>query len=496
VNMNVNFQSTAWRDLSSAFLAVPVFSDDAARGPLFDSVDRCLSGRLTTVAEEEEFEGKPGQTLYLRCSGEKIRRVLLVGMGKAADLKPAACRALTALAVKEANTRRIDGVSCALPGEGDLSEWVRFATEGALLGGYRYVKFRTRDVKDNTCQGVSLIGTAAASGDYAQVIARSISLANGVNFARDLVNGPPNEVYPEYLATVAQDLAQKRGLEIKVLDYAALQEAGMNLICAVGCGSERKPVLIHWTYRPENATAKTPTIAVVGKGLTFDAGGYNIKPTGAIEDMKLDMAGSAAVFGLMHAITDLAPNVIVHGIVPSCENLVSANAYKPGDIIKSYSGTTVEITNTDAEGRLALADALHYATELKVDRIVDLATLTGACVVALGPDISGAFSDNEAFRTVVVDAAERAGEEMWALPMPEALAEQLKTPNADLKNCGNRWGGALTAALFLKEFVGDTTWVHLDIAGPSFREKGTHHIPKGGTGYGVLTLAELVTGEM
>jgi leucyl aminopeptidase len=264
----------------------------------------------------------------------------------------------------------------------------------------------------------------------------------------------------------------------------------------VGCGSAEEPRLIHLTYRPAGATDSTPSIALVGKGITFDAGGYNIKPTGHVEDMKMDMAGAAAVLGTMQALSQTRPDVIVHGIVPAAENLVSGTAYKPGDVIRSLNGKTVEIMNTDAEGRLVLADALCYAERLGVDRIVDLATLTGACMVALGPHTAAVFSTDDGFASRICAAADNAGEDVWHMPLNKKLRPMLKSPVADMKNIGQRWGGAITAALFLKEFVGDVTWAHLDIAGPAFAEKAEGHITRGGTGFGVATLVALLEGEL
>jgi leucyl aminopeptidase len=299
-----------------------------------------------------------------------------------------------------------------------------------------------------------------------------------------------------YLAKVAKQIADEGGLEYKVFDKAAIIAEGMNLLLGVGCGSIEEPRLIHLTYRPEGATDETPSIALVGKGVTFDAGGYNVKPTGSIEEMKMDMAGAAAVLGTMKALRATRPNVIVHGIVPAAENLVSGDAYKPGDVIRSLNGKTVEIMNTDAEGRLILADALCYAERLGVDRMVDLATLTGACMVALGPHTAAVFSSDDGFASRVCSAADSAGEDVWHMPLTKKLRPMLKSPIADMKNIGQRWGGAITAALFLSEFVGDVTWVHMDIAGPAFADKTEGHIRKGGTGFGVATLVELLEGEL
>jgi leucyl aminopeptidase len=399
---------------------------------------------------------------------------------------------MAAAAVSEANRRHLSAIAVCLPEGADTEAATAFAAQGSVLGGYRYADYLTQNVEEITCTNLCIVG---ASSDAGPLIERTVAAAKAVNFARDLVNGPPVKVTPTYMGECAQEIADENGLECTIFDKAALEEAGMNLLLAVSAGSEEEPRLIHLTYRPEGASEDTPEIALVGKGLTFDSGGYNLKPSGSIEDMKMDMAGGAAVLGAMKAITAYAPNVIVHGIVPSSENLVSGAAYKVGDIFHSLNGKSVQVMNTDAEGRLILADALCYTERLGVDRIVDLATLTGACMVALGPHTAGLFSDHDDFAKAIESAAERAGESFWRLPLQKKLKAMLKSPIADLKNVGQRWGGAITAGLFLQEFVGDTTWAHLDIAGPAYAEKASEHVPKGGTGFAVLTLLELVSGE-
>jgi len=490
--MNLNLQSTNLSDHSSPLLAVPVFAKKF--GGAFDLVNSAMNGLPGRIAEEEGFEGKPGSTLLVRNSEDAaLRRVLLVGLGEEKSYKASDYRAVSCAAVKEANSRRLNGASSMLPQGASSEETLRFGVEGAVLGGYRYDKWLSRDVKEQTCNSLNFI-TSDGSGLEANV-GRYTAISKGVNFARDLVNGPPSEVHPAYLADVATEIAKESGLELTIFEEDELVRRKMNLLMAVGTGSAIRPRLIHLTYRPEGADANTPSIALVGKGVTFDAGGYNIKPTGSMEDMKMDMSGSAAVLGLMKVVKDVAPKCIVHGIVPTVENLVSSTAYKPGDIYTGLNGKSVEIMNTDAEGRLILADALCYADSLDPDKIVDLATLTGACVVALGPHIAGIFSNDEKFSETIKQAADRAGEDMWPMPLAKKLKPMLKSPSADMKNIGQRWGGAITAALFLEEFVGDRTWAHLDIAGPAFADKAEGHVPVGGTGFGVLTLVQLLEGE-
>ena len=493
--MEFSVHAAPLAELDIPLLAVPVFDDDGARGSLFEAIDAAKATVIGRIVSEEGFKGESGKTLLVHTPGTGgAQRVLLVGAGKASEYGPSKVRALAGQAVAQANERKLDAVAYAVPAslEGPLA--ARFGTEGAILGAYRYDKYRTKDVEPPTCERVVL--AMAAASDLGAAITRAEAATRGVVLARDLVNGPAVEVTPARLAEVAEEIAAEDGLDVRILDKAEIARRGMNLLLAVAAGSDQEPCLIHLTYRPAGATAQTPSIALVGKGVTFDAGGYNLKTTGNIEDMKCDMAGAAAVLGAMRAVSALAPQMVVHGVVPAAENLVNGSAYKAGDIYRSMNGKTVEIMNTDAEGRLLLADALAYAVELRADRIVDLATLTGACVVALGPYTTGIWSNDEAFAGRIKVAADAVDEDMWIMPLTKRLKNMLKTPNADMKNVGERWGGAITAALFLEEFIGETIWAHLDIAGPAFADKPEGIISKGGTGVGVLTLLELVSEEV
>lgn len=479
--------------LETPLLGVPVFADDKKRGPAFEAADERTGGLLSRIAKEEGFKGDAGKRLLVHTPDGKAKRVLLLGAGKASGLTVQDQRGLASSLVKEANARKLKGAALVVVGDAAA---VGAATEGAILGAYRYDKWKTTDNEAPTCAKLVLIADDAKAKAAKVAIAEAEAVGLSVNLARDLVNGPPIEVTPEYLAQVATDIAREHGLELEIFDRAEIQRRGMNLLDAVGLGSDKEPRFIHLTYKPKDAKAKTPSIALVGKGITFDSGGYSLKPAASMEDMKMDMAGAAAVLAAMKAIATLGSPYVVHGIVPSAENLVNGVAYKVGDIVRSLNGKSVEVMNTDAEGRLVLADALCFAERMKVDRIVDLATLTGACVVALGPNTAGLFSNDEKFGARVRAAADAAGESVWPMPLEKKLESMLKTPNADMKNVGSRSGGAITAALFLKEFVGDTKWCHLDIAGPAYAEKADGYVPKGGTGFAVMTLIELVRGEI
>jgi leucyl aminopeptidase len=336
---------------------------------------------------------------------------------------------------------------------------------------------------------VSLYRAGRASASDRNSLAQGLAVADGVNLARDAVNEPPNVLTPEALAEVARGIARTGKLKITVMDEKALARAGMNLHVAVGQGSANPPRLIHLSYVPKRPKAK---IVLVGKGLTFDSGGLCIKPAPGMGDMKSDMGGAAAVLGALAAVAALKPNVEVHGIVGAAENMPDGNAYRPADVFTSLDGKTVEIINTDAEGRLVLADALAYARKLEPDVLIDAATLTGACVVALGKTCSAFFTADDRLAKRFESAAAEGGEQFWRLPLLEELREQLQSDIADLKHTGDRWGGAISAALFLREFVGEVPWIHCDIAGPPLGDRAKGIYPKGGTGHAVLSFVSFI----
>jgi leucyl aminopeptidase len=349
--------------------------------------------------------------------------------------------------------------------------------EGPLLGAYRF--HRHRSEKEEKALTLRLPGAD-------EVLERARKVAEGVYLARDLVNEPPNLLTPQALAERALEL-RALGVEVEVLDEEAIASLGMGAFLAVAQGSANLPRFIRLRYAPPGARAR---LDLVGKGLTFDSGGYSLKPTESMTTMKGDMAGAAAVLGAMKSAALLGLPVEIRGYIAACENMISGRAYRVGDVLKTLSGKTVEVMNTDAEGRLTLADALCYAEREGAQRILELSTLTGAAVVALGEEVAALFATEPAWGSLVQEAAYRAGEKVWPMPLEKAYREKLKSPVADLKNVGDRNGGAITAALFLSEFV-RVPLVHLDIAGPAFAKKGHALGPEGGTGFGVRTILEL-----
>jgi leucyl aminopeptidase len=314
--------------------------------------------------------------------------------------------------------------------------------------------------------------------------------------ARDLVNEPAGEMTPSQMAEVARHIAKEHGLEVKVLGPRECEKLGMGMFLAVARGSDEEPRLIHLSYRPRGKAPARKRIALIGKGVTFDSGGLSLKQSASMETMKTDMSGAAAVLSAIGVLAELGVPYEVHAVAACTENMPSGKAYKLGDVLRSMSGRTVEINNTDAEGRLTLGDAITYAIrEARPDELFDFATLTGACIVALGPHVAGVMGSDLSLIERWLAAARLAGEDMWHLPLPERLKEQLKSEIADMKNTGERPGGALTAGLFLREFVGDTPWVHVDLAGPANADKEFAHVGKGGTGFGVATIVEYLAGR-
>ncbi|MBI4700743.1 MAG: leucyl aminopeptidase [Deltaproteobacteria bacterium] len=368
----------------------------------------------------------------------------------------------------------------------------RAAAEGAVVGAYRFERVKTGErVSKYPLDRVALLTREKAGADVRQQAELGQKVGESVCLARDLINTPPNELYPAALAEVAAKTCKESGLACTVLDHAAIKRKGMHLLDAVGRGSAHPPCFVHMKYRPPDKR-KLKRLVFVGKGLTFDSGGLCTKPAQGMEEMKGDMGGAANVIALMAAVAALRPAAEIHGLLACAENMPGGNAYRPGDIFGSLDGKKVEIINTDAEGRLALADALAYGRELEPDLLLDNATLTGACVVALGPTVSGWFSNRPELGDSLRRAAEQAGEQIWQLPLVDDLRETLKSDWADIKHVGDRWGGSITAALFLQEFVGDVPWIHMDIAGPSLASKAYDIYPKGGTGHGVLTYLRLI----
>ena len=463
-------------------------------GPLGE-LAKALGPSMAKAVKREEFTGKKDQQLDLAVCGSDLKpgRVLLLGIGKPEAFAEADLRVFAAKGARFALGAKATSLAIELPPTHADAASVRAAAEGVVLGAYRFTKYLTGDRAPKVQLERATIATQGKVGkDLKDALALGQKVGEAVCIARDLVNEPPNELYPAELAQRAAQMSEQNGLTCTIFDKAELEKRGMKLILAVGQGSAHEPRMVHMAYKPAGKAAKKK-LCFVGKGLTFDSGGLCIKPAPGMEEMKGDMGGAANIVALMAAVAAAKPDVEVHGLIGSAENMPDGAAYRPGDIFGSYDGKTVEIINTDAEGRLVLADVLAYcAKDIKPDLIVDNATLTGACVVALGMTVSGFFATKDELAEKMKKAAKSAGEAMWHMPMVEDLREGLKSDWADIKHVADRWGGAITAALFLREFVGETPWVHIDIAGPSMANKAYNVFAKGGTGHGVLTYLKLI----
>jgi leucyl aminopeptidase len=490
--LEILVRTAAPHDLAADVLVVGVLQSGAKAGlhPSLKALDVALGGALTKLSSKEEFIGKRDQTLSLATLGRIAADKLVVfGMGERRSIGAPEMRTFAAKAARLANTERASSLALAVPAglEGEL----RAIGEGLELGAYRFTKYFTGDRKPKTALATVTIGAAARLRPNAKaVVALGQKIGAAVNVSRDLSNEPPNVLYPESFADAAEKLAKENGLRVLTFDVKEIRRRGMKLIDAVGRGSSREPRVVHIAWAPKGAKRK---LVFVGKGITFDSGGISIKPAAGMGEMKHDMSGAANVVALMAAVAALKPKVEVHAIAACAENMPDGDAYRPGDIWGSLDGKTVEIVNTDAEGRLVLADALAYARTLSPDVIVDNATLTGACVVALGNTCSGWYSGHEDTAREFTAALKQSGEQMWRMPLLEDLRDQIKSEVADVKQAGDRYGGSITAALFLREFAGQGRWIHCDIAGPASLDRPTAWMQsKGATGHGVLTFLAMI----
>lgn len=478
-----------------------VLTANANKQGLLRELDRQLEGQLSLQMQREDYKAKTGQNLCCTTWGRIAAPWLyLLGLGEEhQDGGPFWCRT-SADAVRAAMSYKPRSIAIAFNGRAsDLNTMLEGLALGVWLANYRFDTHKTGDNDTSGLESVTLLlpvrSSAAILASAQEAVAQSRILAESICVARDLVNEPSNVLTPTQLAHRAQTMADQYGLQCHVYGPAQLREWGMNLFLAVSAGSVEEPRLIHLIYRPETSRKKKTSrvIALVGKGVTFDSGGLSLKPQASMLDMHADMAGAAAVFGAMQAIAQLKPSCEVHGYLGATENMTGAAAYKLNDVFTSYNKKTVEIRNTDAEGRLVLADTMAYASTQGTTEMIDVATLTGACMVALGPWTAGLMTNHQPMADHLLRTSQQVGEELWQLPMVEELRSSLKSSTADLSNVGGKYGGAISAALFLREFVPESVhWCHLDIAGPSFVEKDLHHIKKGGTGFGVTTLVEYV----
>jgi leucyl aminopeptidase len=464
--------------------ALVLFRGDGANS-LPKTLDPGLRKAASAALRGKEFSGKKGETLLLHGEGGH-GRLLLVGLGDRKPTDPDALRAAAGAAARALEARGIAHGTFLVPDARDAAPLARAIAEGAGLAAYRFDACKSRREKQRFT-GLT-VAPEAGTARLAPAVEEGEAIVRAVSFARDLGNLPPNTKNAVYLAAEAKKLAGGK-LSVKIHDRRAILRMRMGAFAAIAQASANEPRLIEMRYK---GAPRGPLVALIGKGVTFDTGGISIKPAEKMEEMKFDMCGGAAVLGVMHLLSRRKPRVNVLALVPATDNMPGGDACRPGDIVKARNGKTIEIISTDAEGRMLLCDALSYAAESKPACMIDLATLTGACVVALGDAAAGLFTSDDALRKSIEEAARRSGERVWAMPLFQRYTDMMKSPYADLKNAGGRYAGACTAAAFLNEFTEKVPWAHLDIAGTAWTDKDQEWNRVGATGYGVRLLWEFL----
>jgi leucyl aminopeptidase len=494
-------------------LAIAIFKDEKAHEGFLQELDAATGGLIKSVIESEEMKGKEGETAYVVLGegreGLKARRLLLVGVGERDGYGPSQVSQFAGTAARQLRSRNVKTIGLVIRAtEGKDERAASAAVEGAIMGLFEPDKYRTVDKEERMVERLVVIAQGADEAAIKRGAERGRIVGESVNFTRDLANEPGAYMTPTIMAERAQQLANEFGLEVDVLDQERMEGLGMGSLLSVARGSEEPPALIILKYTPEgsgneigigvgDSTHKgagddSELLAFVGKGVTFDSGGISIKPGENMELMKYDMTGGATVMGVMRAIAQLKPSMPLLGVVPATENLPSGKATKPGDVVRAMSGKTIEVINTDAEGRLILADAIAYAKKLGATRIVDLATLTGAVSIALGDVNTAVLGTDQELIDEVIESGREVGEKIWQLPLDKEYTRQIKSDIADIKNVGGRKAGTITAAAFLKEFADGTSWAHLDIAGTAWGDDAKPFRAKGPTGICVRTLINYV----
>lgn len=489
--MEVNVKAGPIQAQESDLIVVNLFEGVEEPGGATKTVDEALGGRIRQVLQSGDFKGKKGELLLLYPEGSlPAKRVLVVGLGPQEKFNLEVVRQVSAKVAQRARDLGVRGYHTVVHGAGqgglEVAEAAQALVEGAILGLYRFAEYKAEDEGKGQQEELTLVEfdeqrtTQIALGAQAGRV-----IAEATCFARDLINQPPSALTPRILATRAQKMAEEHGLQYRVLDENRMRELGMGALLGVARGSDEPPRFLIVEHNADRQDL--PTVVLVGKGITFDSGGLSLKTPEGMQTMKGDMAGAAAVLGALRAAADLGVPLHVVGLVPATENMPSGKAYKVGDILRSMSGKTIEIVNTDAEGRLILADALAYAAQYKPDAVVDIATLTGACMVALGREAAGLMTEDDDLAQRLTAAGEATGERLWRLPLWEEYRSYIESDVADMRNTGKeRWGGAITAAMLLREFAQGYRWAHLDIAGTSFVEDSKNpYRPAGGSGFGV-----------
>lgn len=489
--MEISVLNAALKEQACDVLVVGIWEKTETLAGVAASVDEASGGLISEfVIKRDKFEGKFGTTYLLQTYGKiPAHKVLVVGLGEKEKFTTNKLREVSAKIVGKVSSIKAKKVCIDLGKlEFDASVSGQVVAEGALIADYSFDKYKSEKKEDEKVKEFVLVEEKKEKFEKLQTgLEKGKEIANAMTFARNLANEPAQYATPSKLAEIAKKID---GIKAKVYEKDDIEKMGMGAFLAVGKGSCENPKFIHMKYSPTNPKKK---IALIGKGITFDSGGLDIKPPSSMLNMKDDMSGAACILAVMNALKQFNPNVEVHGIIAACENMPGCGAYKPGDILTAKNKKTIEVDNTDAEGRLTLADALCFASELGVDEVIDIATLTGAVMVALGTQAAGIFGNNQKLIDKLVKTGEENGERFWQLPMYEEYFEGLKSDVADMKNAGARWAGASTAALFLQKFIDEKiAWAHLDIAGVAFLEKPQKELSKGATGAGVRTLINYI----
>jgi leucyl aminopeptidase len=481
-------------------LAVAVFKDEQADEGTLRELDEATGGIIKSVIESEELKGKEGETVYIHLAEmngrAKASRLLLVGVGERESYKLGQVSQMAGLAVRSLRARNVKTIGIIPRGDDlDAERVATVAVTGALIGQFEPDKYRTVEKEERVVERLLIINQGADASMLARGAERGRIIGESVNFTRDLSNEPGAYMTPTIMAERAQEIANQFGLEIDVLDRERCEAEGMGSFLSVARGSEEPPKLMVLKYTPEGGAASSQDgqlLALVGKGITFDTGGISLKPGENMELMKYDMTGGATVLGVMRAVAQLKPSIPILAVVPATENMPSGKATKPGDVVRAMSGKTIEVINTDAEGRLILADGITYAKKLGATQIIDMATLTGAVSIALGDVNTGIMGTDQELIDEFIEAGREVGEKFWQLPLDKEYTRQIKSDIADIKNVGGRKAGTITAAAFLKEFADGVSWAHLDIAGTAWGEEAKPFRSKGPTGVAVRTLLNFI----
>lgn len=482
-------------EIDAQALAVAVFKAEKADSGILKVLDAALGGMISDAIRSEEFAGKEGETAYFPVSGDglKSRRVLLVGCGDRAGYKSRQITQMAGTAARFLRSKNVKTIAVVPRADGEAGRVAQTIIVGAVMGLFEPDKYRTKDKEERQVKSITVVIEGADKKTMQRGADRGLIIGESINFTRDLANEPGAYMTPTIMADRARQVAKEFGLSFDVLDQKDMEKLGMGSLLGVARGSDEPPKMIVMKYQPSRLRLrKGELLALVGKGITFDSGGISLKPGENMELMKYDMTGAATVMGTMRAIAQLKPSIAVLGVAPCSENLPSGKATKPGDVLKAMTGKTIEVINTDAEGRLVLADAIAYAKKLGATRIIDMATLTGAVSIALGDVNTAILGTDQTLIDGVIDAGREVGERFWQLPLDDDYTKQIKSDIADIKNIGGKKAGTITAAAFLKEFAEETPWAHLDIAGTAWGDPATAFRAKGPTGIAVRTLIEFI----